>query len=234
MAQQLTIRERLNRAEGRLITDKIEDTFGPNPCTSLVLHLEDGTSFGSPCNRKRCRDCGPRKKAIMWEQTLNQLGDIAYVTRLKPGESHEPLTRGLERAKKDKQRKGIATAYTIVGDDTLGHLIISDRPIHPNQRRMDLREWRDRILDLYHHSVQRIRRSRIFGKMSLVHRRRKNNKGQPSPWRRRTLNTEHVRAVEDLNWGDELARLEAEQGALLWYPPDRPKLEPDLTLPIPY
>ena len=196
------------------VDEKIQNTFGPNPCTTLHLQTDDGDHLHLTCDRKRCVDCGPRKKAQLWLQTTNTLGANVYVTRIEPGESLEPLTRGLERAKKDAQRKGISTAYTVVGDDTLGHIVISDHPIHPDQRRMALDDWRDRILDLWHHSVERLRRSRIFGSVSLVTLYRKSKSGQ-SPWSM-VQEYQNKRKMEDQAVIDERDALTADIGWHVW------------------
>jgi hypothetical protein len=213
------------------IEDKVEATFGPNPCQQLHLQTNTGDHLYMVCNLKRCIHCGPRKKATFWEQTKATLGANVYVTRIKPGESLNELTRGLERAKKESQRNGIETPYAVVGDDTLGRIVISEHPIHPNQRRMDLDAWRDRILDLWHHSVERLRRSRIFGSVSLVTLKRKGKSGQGSPWWRRSVTTDLVEEAETHNWADMLAEVEWREGVLLRHDPHP---VPDMTLPVPF
>ena len=213
------------------ISDKIEATFGPNPCTTLHLQTNDGDHLYLTCDRKRCVDCGPRKEMTIWLQTIQEIGPIGYVDRIQPGESLEEFEQGLQRAKKEAQRGGEPTTYQVVGDSTLGRIILSTRPLTPNARRMNLDEWRKRVIDMYHHSVQRIRRSYALGRVSLVTLYRKGKSGQASPWWRRSVSTDLVDEASHLNWGDMLAEIEWKEGVLLRH---KPHPTPDASLPIPF
>ena len=53
----------LHRQIEEMEQQKVEDTFGPNPCTSMkFLSRITGDWIAVPCGRKRCVHCGPRKK----------------------------------------------------------------------------------------------------------------------------------------------------------------------------
>ena len=62
-----------------LITEKLEDTFGPNPCTSLkLLNDQTGDLLELPCNGTRCVDCSPRKHAKIQMQLQTTLREHTY------------------------------------------------------------------------------------------------------------------------------------------------------------
>jgi len=179
------------------IVQRVEDTFGPNPCQQLKLEHEDGTTMLLPCNGKRCIHCGPRKEMTIWLQVQTVLGEYAYVERLSNNDQYRDVERGIERAKKDVQRGRSATTYQIVGDETLGRIVVSSKPLTPRARLMKLSEWKRRIIDMYHHSVNRIRRSFALGRVSLVPLRRTTKSGQPSPWRYKSQRVSIREAVLD-------------------------------------
>ena len=236
MAQSLldALREVNKGYRQKSLEELIEDTFGPNPCDQLHLHnTETGETLNLTCDTKRCLHCGPRKKAILQHQMQQLLGRYVYIARTT---DKTLIDRGIEAAKKRRQRNGEDFYYTIVGDATLGYLIISNTQLLDEQRLMDIRDWWKRILDTYHHAVQRIRRSRAFGRMSLVTLRRKGNKGHPSPWLRKTLNTEAIAEAETHDWDDLLAELTHKHDTSEAYPPplDPPTQTVVSDLPIPF
>jgi hypothetical protein len=168
----------------RTIAQRIEDTLGPNPCQAArFVNNDTGDEIGTVCDRKRCPDCGRRKQLTIKLQMEAGFGDLAYIGRTM---SRGDIDRALETDKKKRQRGQVDDlAYQIVGDDSLGYVIVSSRPLIDEQRRMELREWTQRILDLYHRAGQRIRRSRILGRLGLVpnsHRRRRESGTSSTPW----------------------------------------------------
>ena len=206
-------------------TDIIEDTFGPNPCTSLHLHNDEtNETLKLPCNGKRCIHCGPRKKATIQHQMKQGFGEYAYITTYS---DRIELDRAIERIRKADSRANRTPVIQSVGDATLGWILVSNRPTYDTQRLTTLADWYRRILDLYHHSVQRIRRSYALGRLSLVRNRRSTNSGQASPWYRRSINSDVVTEMQDLTWGDMLAETEWKEDVLLIY-------RPDVSLPIPF
>ena len=184
--------------------DLIEDTFGPNPCQSLVLTHEDGTTFGSACDGKRCVHCGPRKKATIQHQLEQGLGERAYITTYT---DRLTLDRDIERTRKAAQRTGTTLLLQSVGDSTLGYIVASNQRISDDSRLSLVSQWMRRILDTYHHSVERIRRSYALGRVSLVRLRRKGNSGQPSMWARLTDTFVGLNAVQqaEIERRDDLA-----------------------------
>ena len=222
----MTIKERLAEAHREALTETIEDTFGPNPCTSLTLtNKETGEHYKSPCDGKRCVHCGPRKKATIQRQLENGLGEHAYITAYT---DITELNRAIERTRKQAQRTGQALLLQSVGDATLGWIIASNHRIDDHSRLSMLSDWMRRILDRYHHSVQRIRRSYALGRVSLVTLRvRKGKSGQASPWYHRTVDTEVTLGMADVSWADMLAESEWREGVLLEY-------KPNMTLPDPF
>jgi len=211
------VQQFLNGITQKTIADRLEETFGPNPCTYLPLTNSDtGERIGVTCDGKRCVYCGPRKKFILWHQTAT-MGTYAYIARLT---SLAEVEQSLEAAKKRKQRNAEQYTYTIVGDDTLGYIIISNVQLVDEQRYMALADWKDRVLDLYHHAVRKLRRSRVLGRMSLVRRNSRRVTGDiPSPWYRRTVDTDAMDSVSDLDWPDLLAELTHLHDASLAEPP---------------
>lgn len=163
----------------KTIQEKVTDTLGENPCRTLILLHENGDRLALTCNRKRCTDCGTRKQLTLQLQMEAAFGETVWVS--------DSLTRtqiqtALEAAKKRKQRLGTTFTYQVVGDDSLGYIIISDSQLHEQQRHSYLNQWVKRILNRYHMAARRIRRSLVIGSMSLVPLRKKSNRGQPSPW----------------------------------------------------
>jgi hypothetical protein len=225
----ITAGEYRRRRNNPTIGEKLEDTFGPNPCNTLKLtHAETGEQIGLTCNRKRCRDCGPRKQMTLQLQ-LELLGKHAYIART---DNRAEIDQAIEAAKKRKQRNGEDFLYTIVGDDSLGYLIISNVKLHQDQRYMILAEWFRRILNLYHDAAQRIRRSRAFGVMSLIATRRPiANRDIPSPWHRRTVDSVLVEDVSHLDWTELMFQLGDRDELTTAYPPPSP---PTDDLPIPF
>jgi len=94
----------------------------------------------------------------MWLQLTGTLGAHAWV-----GRTTESLDRDLAREKKAAQRAGTQLLYCIVGD-----LIVSNTQISDSQRFMELKGWRKRITETYMFALNRMRRSRVFGRMSRV------------------------------------------------------------------
>jgi hypothetical protein len=208
----------------KTIDEKVENTFGPNPCTTLHLQTDDGEHLHLTCDRKRCVDCGPRKKLIIQLQMQQGFGDHAYITTY---DNRLDLDRAIETSRKAAQRAGHGFLCQSVGDSTLGWIVASNRPLRPNQRLTTLGDWTRRILDRYHHSVERIRRSHALGRVSLVTLYRKSNSGQASPWWHKTVASEGWAEVQDLDWDTMLAETEFYEDVLLIH-------KPDLSLPVPF
>ena len=134
------------------------------------------------CNRKHCEDCGPRKAYLNELQIIEAFGQVAWIGRMPRAE----VDRALELAKKHKQRRGEQFTYMVVGSARLSeYIFVSDVQLSPDQRRMDLREWHERIRHMYTYGTRR-RCSRSVASVSLVRKRRRDtNKGQDrSTWRR--------------------------------------------------
>ena len=180
------------------ISDKIEATFGPNPCTQLHLQTEDGDNLYLTCDNKRCVHCGPRKKLTIQLQAEQTFGDHAYITTF---DNRQELDRALETARKAASRRSEEFIFQSVGDATLTYIVASNRPLLDGQRMSMLGDWMRRILDYYHRSVQRIRRSYALGRVSLVTLRRKGKSGQASPWSRITQRNE---LYDDAPWRESL------------------------------
>ena len=187
------------------IEDKIEATFGPNPCQQLHLQTDQGEHLYLTCDNKRCIHCGPRKKAIIQLQMEASFGEYAYITVY---DNRLDLDRAISSTRKRAQRDNHKPLIQSVGDSTLGWIVVSDRPMRDNQRLTTLADWTRRILDTYHHSVQRIRRSYALGRVSLLTQRRRAKSGQTSSWYRRTVTTDLVTEAEGHLWMDMLAELE--------------------------
>ena len=154
--------------------DRMEETFGPNPCDYLKLINPQGEVISLTCDSKRCSHCAPRKMWLISEQMHTGFGELAWIARLT---NLENLNRALERAKKNRARHGDEFTYQIVGDPLQGWIVISDTQLVDEQRRMTLQDWSRRIIDLYQKAAARIRRSRALGRVSLVPLKRKAKEG---------------------------------------------------------
>ena len=93
------------------------------------------------------------------------MGPYPYIARLERDE----IDRALERAKKKKQRKGIEFLYCVVGDgrNGQGYLLITNIPLHREQRQMSLEDWRERIVIAYRYG-RRARITRGLVRLSLL------------------------------------------------------------------
>jgi hypothetical protein len=200
------LRAEVTKREHRSISKRIEDTFGPNPCNQLKLTHEDGTTIELICNGKRCIHCGPRKK-MMIELQMRALGTYAYISRF---DNRKELDRCIERTRKSSARAGIELLLQSVGDETLGYIVVCNRPLHTNQRMQRLSDWTKRILDTYHHAVQRIRRSHALGRVSLVRIRKDTKSGHPSMWSYKSTNTRIFDRMKDASWAEIIAEIEGE------------------------
>ncbi len=161
-----------------VITEQIEDTFGPNPCTTLkLLNDETGDLLELPCDSKRCQDCSPRKQLTMTLQLQTTFGEYTYVLRVTNPD------KIIARMKKQNDREDLGWMYQSVGDDYLGYIIISNLPIIENQNRTSLKDWLQRVIHNWLYGDKRLRRTRKIGRLSLFAYRRKCNKGQ-SAWAR--------------------------------------------------
>lgn len=145
-------------------------------------------------------------------------------------DTQEELSRAIERTKKQAQRTDNELLYQSVGDSTLGFILTSNQPIEYGQRLTSLSDWMQRILDMYHHSVQRIRRSYALGRVSLVTLRRKGKSGHVSQWQKDTLNSVWWEEVQGIDWDDMLAELTHKHDDWLTEPPEKP----DASLPDPF
>ena len=206
------------------IADKIEDRYGENPCKQLVLENEDGERLELVCNRKHCEDCGPRKAYLNELQIIEAFGDIGWVGRMDRAE----VDRALEAAKKRKQRNGEQFTYMVVGSERLSeYIFMSDTQLSPDQRRMDLTDWHERIRHMYTYGTRR-RCSRSVSSMSLVRKTKgTTNKGHHQPtWRRvvesaghawldvkEQIHQQHVRMREEseVAWDKKLTFVKYEQ-----------------------
>ena len=174
--------DRLDADAHYRIADRLEDKYGENPCKQLVLENEEtGERLELICNRKHCQDCGPRKAYLNELQIIEAFGDIGWVGRMDRAE----VDRAIEAAKKRKQRKGEEFTYMVVGSTRHYYILVSDVPLSPEQRRMDLRDWYERIRHQYTYGTRR-RCSRSVSSMSLVRKKKRTtNKGHHQPtWRR--------------------------------------------------
>ena len=160
------------------IRESIEDTFGPNPCKSLVLHnTETGEIKELACDGKRCVHCSPRKQANMQYQLQEAFPEYTYILRV---DDPAPI---IERLKKQNQRHDLGWVYQSVGDADMGYILISNLPIIENQNRTSLKDWLSRVVQQWVSSSRRVRRSRSIGRLSLLPIRRKRQQGT-SVWKR--------------------------------------------------
>jgi hypothetical protein len=182
------------------IREKVEGTFGPNPCTSRKFLDDDGNEYGTVCDLKRCAHCGPRKELLMTLQLRAGFGDAAWIATihrtcqcLKTGAdcTHDPLDewkRAYDAAKKRAQRAGVEPPeYQIVGDDGVdGRIVVSAVQVIPGQRHAYLSDWLRRITERYRAGTERLRRSYRLGRIALVSRVAQIRRGQlgtRSRWR---------------------------------------------------
>lgn len=158
------------------IDDRLNNTYGDNPCTAL--RFTDGEeTIEVPCDTKRCEHCGPRKQLRMRLQLQEAMGEHCYILRTTN------IDKTIARLKKQYQRSGEEWIYQSVGDDYLGYILISNLPINENSNRTTLKDWLDRIIHNWIHGDKRLRRSRIIGTLSLFTHRRRGQRGT-SPWKR--------------------------------------------------
>ena len=179
------------------ISEKLEDTFGPNPCTTLKL-LNEVTNelVEKPCDGKRCVHCSPRKQANMQYQLESAFGEYAYVLRVNdPG----PI---IQRLKKQNDRHDLGWIYQSVGDADMGYILISNLPIIEHQNRTSLKDWLQRVVESWVSSSRRVRRSRSIGRLSLLPLRRKRQQGT-SVWKRVIM-----WAKDDTPWREPLTEAE--------------------------
>ncbi len=172
------IRKAENAAPQITIAQKIEDTFGENPCENLKLHnSETGETLEIPCNGKRCEHCSPRKILTMRLQMREAFGEYTYVLRTSDPSRH------IARLKKQAQRAGVEWLYQSVGDDYLGYILISNLPIEEGQNRTSLADWLERVVHQWMRGDKRIRRTRSIGRLSLLPIGKRAQRGT-SPWAR--------------------------------------------------
>lgn len=182
------------------ITERVAQTFGPNECVRLrFLNKDTGDEFLTNCDLKRCTECGPRKQMIVWLQTVELLGDVAWIGRVT-----DSLDQDLARIKKRHQRSQTPYFYVVAGN-----IIISNIQISDSQRFMELKPWRKRFITEYMFAYTKLRRSRAFGRLSLVTLKRKGQTGT-SAWQmvRRVFETPHQRELK-LRIDEELSFLDA-------------------------
>ena len=116
---------------------------------------------------------------LISEQMHTGFGTITWIARLT---NLTELNRSLERAKKRRQRHGEDFLYQIVGDALQGWIVISDQQLVPQQAKKYLKDWTQRITELYQKAAARIRRSRLLCRVSLVPHRKDTEQG--TTWRR--------------------------------------------------
>jgi len=139
---------------------------------------------------------GPRKELTIRLQ-LDSIGHFGYIKRYT---TRRQLDRSIERIRKQAARAGDEQLlYQSVGDPTLGWILVSNYQLEDEMNRTDVREWYDRIIGQWHHSVNRMRRSRSLGRVSRLTYKRKGNSGQPSVW----TFIKHV--VDDEPWRTSLS-----------------------------
>ncbi len=210
-----------NLASSRLveISDRVEDTFGPNPCQHLrMVNQETGERIEHLCDTKRCVHCGPRKQMTIQLQMEATFGKYCYITTF---DNREDLDRAIRKIKKIAQRDGQQHPYQSVGDTTLGWILVSDIPPGTGQGLKTLSDWMRRILERYHNAAQRIRRSYSLGRVSLVSLRvGRGTRDKPSIWQVMTRRWALVRAVEDDNWDDMRDEIDYRDGNLYDEPPN--------------
>ncbi len=177
----MTYLESAAKRRTNVISESIDDTFGPNPCTSLKLLNEITNELvEKPCDGKRCIHCSPRKQANMQYQLQSAFGEYAYILRVN---DPAPI---IERLKKQNQRHDLGWIYQSVGDADMGYILISNLPIIEHQNRTSLKDWLQRVVESWASSTRRVRRSRSIGRLSLLPIRRKRQQGT-SVWKRVTM-----------------------------------------------
>ena len=194
------------------VDEKIQNTFGPNPCTNLKLVDDTGELLELICDSKRCPDCSPRKQATMQLQLAHTFGVNAYIHRYATTAEAATITA---RLKKEAQRAGDVLLYQNVGDDYTGAILITDRPQHGHQARTNLMDWMKRIIQSWLYGDNRIRRSQAIGRLSLLTYKRRVKVGT-SPWQRLTARFVSVRErllEAEIKRRDELV---AEVGWHVW------------------
>ena len=80
------------------------------------------------------------------------------------------------------------------------HANEKDENSNITQRVEKMSNWMDRILDIYHRSVNRIRRSYALGRVSLVRIRRNTKSGQASPWSYQTVTDHLIDSIDGMDW----------------------------------
>ena len=225
--ERMTYLESAAKRRTNVISESIEDTFGPNPCTSLKL-LNDvtGDLLELPCDRKHCDTCGPRKQVKMRLQLQTAFGEYTYILRIK-----DP-TKVIARMKKQNDRHNLGWQYQSVGDEYLGYILISNLPIIENQNRTSLKDWLDRVLHNWLYGDKRIRRTRSVGRLSLFTLRVRAQRGT-SMWKRlagRLLSLrdiQHDRLVADRDLALHESGLDEWQ---VWENPDTGRLESSISM----
>jgi len=196
-----TRQEAAETAQTGVISEKLEDTFGPNPCTSLKLQHDNGQLIETGCDSKRCEHCSPRKQAKMQMQLQTAFGEYTYVLRVA-----DP-SKIIARLKKQNDRHKLGWIYQSVGDDYLGYILISNLPIIENQNRTSLQDWLSRVIQQWLKGDKRVRRSRSLTSLSLFTLRvRKSASGDnrpKSPWRRLSRWTKEDIPLDDPLTEDE-------------------------------
>ncbi len=210
-----------------VISEKLEDTFGPNPCTSLKL-LNDvtGDLLELPCDRKHCQDCGPRKSLKMQIQLTETFGEYTYILRVDdPG----PI---IQRMKKQNDRLDLGWVYQSAGDPQRGYILISNLPIYENQNRTSLKDWLKRVINKWMYSDGRLRRTRSIGRMSLVPVRVRTQQGT-SVWKRLAGRLMSLRDIQQQRLIDDRDAALRESGLddwQVWEDPDTKRLETSISM----
>jgi hypothetical protein len=171
-------------ARRQAITDRVADTFGPNPCERMTFtHEETGEQLCVPCDGRRCADCGPRKVLAVVLQTEAGMPGLVYWTYYS---SKERLNRDLARAKKQQQRAKDEWLYSVAGDQVQGYWVISNVELDTGGTFRKLAEVLQRFIDHWRRSApgSRLRRTRVLGRVSLVAKKkeRASRDKPPSKW----------------------------------------------------
>lgn len=154
-----------NWKRNRDITGTLEDTFGPNPCNGLCFQNEEtGERVYRLCDSPRCKDCGPRKAALLWHHLTTQFGDQAYIATV-PAADYKKTTALIRQ---NRIRHGVDYQYAAVdlGDDTL--LLVTNCPLD-GAHRYQVSSIKKRFLSAYQTVRRALRKSWEIGSVTLSH-----------------------------------------------------------------
>lgn len=205
---------RLKGREGRLaflrsvkhqtIQEKVNDTFGDNPCKQLRLRDKQTHQvvIEAQCDTKRCIHCGPRKEMLLWLGLQATFGHHTHIARLPVHEAD----KAIDAARQRKHRNGTDYTYCIVATGEPQQVfLISDLQLHPDQRFMELDPWRQRITHGYRYG--RLRKTVGLFNVTTCPRSRRVTRDIPAAVYYRTTNSQAVWSVDGWNWEQEKAAI---------------------------